>query len=289
MAIAEAHLTARFGDDLVDHRTYVLASDGDLMEGISQEAITLAGHLRLKKLIVLFDDNGISIDGPTSLADSVDQVKRFKAAGWSASRIDGHDPDAIAARSTPRRTSDRPSMIACRTIIGYGAPTKAGTAPAHGRRSAPRKSPARARRSAGPTAPFDDSRRHPRRTGAPPASAARQHAAAWSQRLQALAADKRADFEGRIAGKLPAGLAAAVRSREAASSPRRRRPIATPHGLGARARSDHRRDAGDGRRIGRPHRLQQHPHQGDEGDVGRPTMPAATSTTACASTAWPRR
>ena len=97
MAIAERHLAAEFGDDLVDHRTYVLASDGDLMEGISQEAIALAGHLKLNKLIVLFDDNGISIDGPLSLSDSVDQVKRFEAAGWNASRIDGHDPEAIAA------------------------------------------------------------------------------------------------------------------------------------------------------------------------------------------------
>ncbi len=96
MAIAERHLAAEFGDDVVDHHTYVLASDGDLMEGITQEAIALAGHLKLNKLIVLFDDNGISIDGPLSLADSVDQVKRFEAAGWNASRIDGHDPEAIA-------------------------------------------------------------------------------------------------------------------------------------------------------------------------------------------------
>ena len=97
MAIAERHLAAEFGDDIVNHSTYVLASDGDLMEGISQEAIALAGHLKLNKLIVLFDDNGISIDGPLSLSDSVDQVKRFEAAGWNASRIDGHDPEAIAA------------------------------------------------------------------------------------------------------------------------------------------------------------------------------------------------
>src|ERR1041385_2739422 len=95
MAIAERHLAAEFGD-IVDHHTYVLASDGDLMEGLSQEAIALAGHLKLDRLIVLFDDNGISIDGPLSLADSVDQVKRFEAAGWNASHIDGHDPEAIA-------------------------------------------------------------------------------------------------------------------------------------------------------------------------------------------------
>ena len=96
MAIAERHLAAVFGHEVVDHRTYVLASDGDLMEGISQEAIALAGHLKLNKLMVLFDDNGISIDGPLSLSDSVDQVKRFEAAGWAASRVDGHDPEAIA-------------------------------------------------------------------------------------------------------------------------------------------------------------------------------------------------
>src|SRR5229473_3051716 len=97
MAIAERHLAASFGDSLVDHRTYVIASDGDLMEGVSHEAIALAGHLKLAKLMVLYDDNGISIDGPLALADSVDQVARFTAAGWSASRIDGHDPEAIAA------------------------------------------------------------------------------------------------------------------------------------------------------------------------------------------------
>src|SRR5256886_353961 len=131
MAIAERHLAAEFGD-IVDHRTYVLASDGDLMEGISQEAIALAGHLKLNRLIVLFDDNGISIDGPLSLADSVDQVKRFEAAGWSASRIDGHDPDAIARAIEATQKSDRPTMIACRTTIGFGAPNKAGSEKSHG-------------------------------------------------------------------------------------------------------------------------------------------------------------
>src|SRR5580658_10085012 len=121
MAIAERHLAALFGDGIVDHATYVLASDGDLMEGISQEAIALAGHLKLKKLIVLFDDNGISIDGPLTLADSVDQVKRFEAAGWAARRIDGHDPAAIAAAIAAAQQSDRPSLIACRTTIRIGA------------------------------------------------------------------------------------------------------------------------------------------------------------------------
>src|SRR5262244_1852720 len=132
MAMAERHRAAVFSRDVVDHHTYVLASDGDLMEGISQEAIALAGHLRLSRLIVLFDDNGISIDGPLSLADSVDQVKRFEAAGWAATRIDGHDPQAIARAIEAAKASDRPSMIACRTTIGFGAPTKAGTEKSHG-------------------------------------------------------------------------------------------------------------------------------------------------------------
>src|ERR1700689_2906202 len=132
MAIAERHLAAMFGGDIVDHTTYVLVSDGDLMEGISQEAIALAGHLKLKKLIVLYDDNGISIDGPLTLADSVDQVKRFESAGWLATRIDGHDPVASAAALEVARNSDRPTLIACRTTIGFGAPNKGGTEKTHG-------------------------------------------------------------------------------------------------------------------------------------------------------------
>ena len=132
MAIAERHLAARFGDDLVDHRTFVLASDGDLMEGISHEAASLAGHMRLNKLVVLFDDNGVSIDGPTDLSVSDDQIARFKSYGWNAEDIDGHDADAIAAAIARAESADRPSLIACRTTIGYGAPNKQGTAATHG-------------------------------------------------------------------------------------------------------------------------------------------------------------
>src|SRR5271163_3260398 len=132
MAITERHLAAIFGGEIVDHTTYVLVSDGDLMEGISQEAIAIAGHLQLKKLIVLYDDNGISIDGPTSLSDSVDQVERFKSAGWAATLIDGHDPAAITSAIEDAKKSDRPSLIACRTTIGFGAPNKGGTEKAHG-------------------------------------------------------------------------------------------------------------------------------------------------------------
>jgi transketolase len=132
MALGEAMAAVRFGTDLVDHHTYVIAGDGCLMEGISHEAISLAGHLRLNKLIVLFDDNGISIDGAVSLACSDDQLARFTASGWAVQRIDGHDFAAIEAAIEIARTADRPSLIACRTVIGHGAPTKAGTAATHG-------------------------------------------------------------------------------------------------------------------------------------------------------------
>jgi len=132
MAIAEKLLEARYGD-LVDHYTYVIAGDGCLMEGISHEAIDLAGHLKLGKLIVMWDDNEISIDGPTTLSTSMDQMKRFEAAGWHVAKVDGHDPAAIeAALAAARAVKDKPSMIACRTVIGFGAPTRAGTAKAHG-------------------------------------------------------------------------------------------------------------------------------------------------------------
>ena len=132
MAMAERMLAARFGAELVDHRTYVIAGDGCLMEGISHEAISLAGHLKLNKLIVLFDDNRISIDGPTDLSVSDDQRRRFEACGWNTWAVDGHDTEAVAAALSAAQSSDKPAMIACRTIIGYGAPKLAGTAKTHG-------------------------------------------------------------------------------------------------------------------------------------------------------------
>ncbi|MGB6969431.1 MAG: transketolase [Methyloceanibacter sp.] len=133
MALAERLLNQRYGDQIVDHHTYALAGDGCLMEGISHEAISLAGHLKLGKLIVLFDDNQISIDGPTSLSVSDDQLERFSASNWHVARVDGHDPEAVAlAIENARAATDRPSLIACRTIIGFGAPEKQGTAATHG-------------------------------------------------------------------------------------------------------------------------------------------------------------
>jgi transketolase len=133
MALAERLLNARYGDEIVSHFTYAIAGDGCLMEGISHEAVSLAGHLKLGRLIVLFDDNQISIDGPTSLSVSDDQLERFAASHWHVARVDGHDPEAVAlAIKNARAVSDRPSLIACRTIIGYGAPKKQGTASTHG-------------------------------------------------------------------------------------------------------------------------------------------------------------
>lgn len=133
MALSERLLNARLGDDIINHHTYVIAGDGCLMEGISQEAISLAGHLGLGKLIVLFDDNGISIDGPTTLTVTDDQLARFKASGWNAVAVDGHDPDAIStALRAARADSSKPWLIACKTTIGYGAPTKAGKSSTHG-------------------------------------------------------------------------------------------------------------------------------------------------------------
>lgn len=132
MAIGERVMAARFGDDLVSHRTWVLASDGDMMEGISHESGALAGHLALGNLIVLYDDNGVSIDGPTELAMSDDVPARFRAYGWDVQAVDGHDPDAVDVAIEQAKGTDTPSLIACRTTIGYGAPEKAGTAATHG-------------------------------------------------------------------------------------------------------------------------------------------------------------
>jgi transketolase len=202
MAIAEKHLAAEFGHDVVNHKTYVIASDGDLMEGVSQEAIALAGHLKLGKLIVLFDDNGISIDGALSLADSVDQVRRFEAAGWAASRIDGHDPAAITLALEKAQRSDKPTLIACKTKIGFGAPTKQGSEKSHG-------SPLGAEEIAGTrkalgwtSAAFEvpaDILKAWRSLGTHSKGA---HAD-WNKRLATLESEKRGEVERRTRGDLP--------------------------------------------------------------------------------------
>ena len=209
MALAERLLAARFGVDLVDHRTYVIAGDGCLMEGISHEAISLAGHLKLNKLIVLFDDNRISIDGPTDLTVSDDQRRRFEASGWNTWSVDGHDPEAVAKAITEAQASDKPAMIACRTVIGFGAPKLAGSAKTHG-------SPLGAEEIAGARAklgwshaPFEvpeailSSWRAAGRRGAGARTA-------WQSRLAASA--QRGVFEKTIAGELPPGWQDAIRA-----------------------------------------------------------------------------
>ncbi|TPQ33209.1 transketolase [Bradyrhizobium guangdongense] len=211
MALAEKMLAAEFGKKIVDHHTYVLASDGDLMEGVSQEAIAMAGHWKLGKLIVLYDDNGISIDGPTSIADSVDQVKRFKSAGWAAEKIDGHDQAAIAAAITRAQKSNKPTLIACRTTIGYGAPTRAGTAKAHGEALGADELKGAKEKLGISLEPFsvpDDVLKAWRAAGSRGAAARKE----WEDRISQLGSRKRAEFERRLRHERPASLAKALKT-----------------------------------------------------------------------------
>ena len=209
MALAERILNARFGDALVDHYTYVIAGDGCLMEGISQEAISLAGHLKLNKLIVFWDHNNISIDGAVTLADSTDQLARFAASGWNTLACDGHDPDAIANCIELAHKSDRPTLIAAKTTIGFGAPTKAGTKAVHGSPLG-KEEIAGARKALGwDYPPFEvpseilDAWRL-----AGLASAKKRKD--WETRLAATDAETKAEFERRMRGDLPAGLDDAI-------------------------------------------------------------------------------
>jgi transketolase len=221
MALAERLMNARFGDDFVGHYTYVIAGDGCLMEGLSHEAISLAGHLWLGRLIVLFDDNEISIDGATSLSCSDDQLARFKASGWSASRIDGHDPEAIAAAIERARNSDRPSLIACRTVIGFGAPNRQGSEKAHG---APLGADEIARTRAAldwPHPPFqipETVLEQWREIGARGQAARRN----WIERTRRLNSNPRSPFHDALNRNLPCGYAEAIaqiRDRFAAERP----------------------------------------------------------------------
>jgi transketolase len=209
MAIAERLLAARYGGEIVDHHTYVIAGDGCLMEGISHEAISLAGHLKLGKLIVLWDDNNITIDGAVSLADSVDQLARFEAAGWRASRIDGQDAEAVAAALEAAQSSDRPVLIACKTTIGYGAPTKAGTHAVHGA-ALGKDEVAGARAVLGWTSPPFEIPENIKAAWTEAARHAASHRTAWHTRYDGLPGDLRAAFEADVAGKLTPEVGAAV-------------------------------------------------------------------------------
>ncbi|MGN6098629.1 MAG: transketolase [Bosea sp. (in: a-proteobacteria)] len=230
MAMAERMLAAEFGKKVVDHHTYVLASDGDLMEGISQEAIALAGHQKLNKLIVLWDDNGISIDGPLTITDNVDQVARFKACGWRSERVDGHDPDAIEAAIRRAQKSSKPTMIACKTVIGFGAPKKQGTSKAHGEALGAEELAA-AKKNLGITGgafevPADvlKSWREAGRAGA----AAHQD---WNVRFATLSERKRGEFDRRLGHVVPAKLDKAILAHKKAL-------IAAPQAVATRKASE---------------------------------------------------
>jgi len=207
MALGERMDNARFGNDLVDHYTYVFVGDGCLMEGISHEAIDMAGHMKLSRMIVLWDDNSITIDGGTDMSTSTDQVARFTAAGWDAVAIDGHDPQAIADALEAARKSDKPSFIACKTIIGYGAPNKQGTSATHGAPLGDEEI-ALTRKNLGWTAaPFEipaDILNAWRTAG----SRGSNDREAWQGRLEA--SSKKAAFDAAHSGKVPAVLAPAI-------------------------------------------------------------------------------
>ena len=210
MALGERILNARFGDDIVDHRTYALVSDGDLMEGISHEAITLAGHLKLSRLIVLWDDNRISIDGEISLADSSNVGMRFESAGWHVVSVDGHNPEAIEAAIAEAIEADKPSLVACRTIIGYGAPSKQNSAACHGAPLGEEEAAAARKQLGWQHAPFiiperivDAWRLAGLRGG--------RARSAWQKRFDALPDDVGESFRRMMEGDLPCGLPEAFR------------------------------------------------------------------------------
>ncbi|HEY5817504.1 MAG TPA: transketolase [Mesorhizobium sp.] len=208
-ALGERIMNAHFGDDLVDHHTYVLVGDGCLMEGISQEALSLAGHLKLAKLTVIWDNNNISIDGNISLSDSTDQVARFAASGWNTLSCDGHDAEAIANALEMARNSDRPTFIAAKTTIGFGAPTKSGTNKVHGSPLG-KEEIAETRKALGwEYPPFEvpsDVLDAWRLTGLNAAKSRK----AWEKRLSEVDADQRAEFERRMRGELPGDLDQAI-------------------------------------------------------------------------------
>ena len=201
-ALAERQMNARYGDDLVNHYTYVIAGDGCLMEGLSQEAIGLAGHLKLNKMIVLWDDNNITIDGGVDISDSTDQLKRFQASGWKTIAVDGHNRNQVASALRRAQKSDKPTLIACKTVIGKGAPSKAGTSKVHGAPLGDEEISGVRKAINWPHAPFDVPD-DVYKAWASPGRAGRKQHKAWKERLST--SDNRADFERAMSGELNAG------------------------------------------------------------------------------------
>ncbi len=224
MALAERMLAAEFCADLVDHRTWVFCGDGCLMEGVSQEAISLAGHLGLSKLTLVFDDNSTTIDGPTSVSTSDDQRKRFEASGWATIGVDGHDAEAIDRAFTYARASDRPTLIAARTRIGFGAPTKQGLSAAHGSPLGAGEVEAMRKALNWHHSPFEI----PEAIAVAWKAAGRRggvERAAWQRRLEATEPARRAAFSRRIEGRLDAAAEPAV---QAAIAAQVAKPAAVP-------------------------------------------------------------
>ncbi len=209
MAIAEAKLAAEFGSDVVDHHTWCLCGDGCLMEGISQEAISLAGHLNLNKLTLIWDNNGITIDGKVSNADSTDQLKRFEASGWNTIAIDGHDQAAVEKALLDARRSTRPLLIAARTTIGFGAPHKQGTEKVHGSPLG-KEELAAAKQNLGITYPAFEIPKPTLDAWRAAGTRSANEYGAWQGRLNALPADRKSEFNRRLAGDLPAALDGAL-------------------------------------------------------------------------------
>jgi len=204
MALAERLMNARYGDAVVDHHTYAIAGDGCLMEGISHEAISMAGNLGLSKLIVLWDDNSICIDGPTDMTVADDQMKRFEASNWDVDSVDGHDPEAVAAAIERAKSSSKPSLIACKTVIGHGAPNKQGTAATHGAPLGDDEIAAAREKMGWPHAPFE----LPEGVVAAWRSVGERGSgahAAWTANVAAMDGALKSEFERALSGKLPNG------------------------------------------------------------------------------------
>jgi transketolase len=217
MALGERMQNARYGDAIVDHYTYVVAGDGCLMEGISHEAISTAGNLKLSKLIVLFDDNNICIDGPVGMTVGDDQQARFKACGWDVQEVDGHDPDAVTAAIEAAKGTDTPSMIACKTVIGKGSPNKEGTSSTHGAPIGDEELELAREKMGWPHAPFEvpeDVLSAWRHAG----SRSVAEVDAWHARLEDMSDASRTEFVRGLTGDLPEGWMDAVNAHKKACS-----------------------------------------------------------------------